>query len=126
MYIKENINPKKRKVGDCSTRALAKVLDILYNDALKEQYEAACETSYGITDSDLMDVILVKYGFTKISMGRLKKGEKRPTVADVAKLTSTGKRAVCNVASHYVACRDGNSYDIWDSSTKSCYNYWIK
>lgn len=127
-FIRENINPKKRLCGDCSTRALSKALNCSYEDALKEQFEAALRTSYGITDSELIDDILIRHGFTKVSI-KPSKGETRPTPTDVAAMTAKNKEhstAICRVSHHLVACTNGNVYDTWDSSDKGCYTYWIK
>ena len=62
-FVKVNVNPKNRKTGDCSTRALANILNISYEQALKEQCEAAIKKCYGITDKETIDYIMKKYGY---------------------------------------------------------------
>lgn len=128
MYIKENVNPKGRKTGDCSTRAITKALKIPYNKALYEQCESSVKLSYGLTDTETMDDILTKYGFTKANIGRISKGQKRPKVTDIANETKSGKFsiAVCSLAGHFTVCENGNVYDIWDCSDKTVYTYWYK
>lgn len=37
-YKEFNVNPKHRKTGDCSTRALVGTLGISYEEALKYQF----------------------------------------------------------------------------------------
>lgn len=126
MYINENVNPKKKKVGDCSTRALTKAIGIPYEQALKEQYEAAASSLYGITDVEVMDIVLKNHGFEKVKV-KIKKGDKRPTPKSISEMTcGIYKAAVCHVSCHFVACTNGNVYDIWDSSDKCCYGYWVK
>lgn len=128
MFIKENVNPKKRKTGDCSTRALTKALKLPYTQVLQEQCNAACELFYGITDSETIDKVLIDHGFIKAIIGKMQKGQKRPTVKDIAKKTEFGEFsvAVCRVSNHFTVCENGNVYDIWDCSDKSVYAYWYK
>lgn len=40
-YLENNVNPKGRKTGDCSTRALVGTLGITYKEALELQCEAS-------------------------------------------------------------------------------------
>ena len=60
-YIEVNKNPKKKRTGDCSTRALCNILGISYADALKEQCEASLKTGYDITSSRTVDYIMKKH-----------------------------------------------------------------
>lgn len=65
-YLENNVNPKGRKTGDCSTRALVGTLGITYEEALKLQCEASIRTCYGITDKQVMEYILKKFGYIKM------------------------------------------------------------
>ena len=127
-YIEENVNPKKKKVGDCSTRAIVKATGISYPEALQAQCDVAIKTCYGITDSEVVEKVLSTYGFEKILV-KVPKGSTRPIVAELAKKTSKKSKyeaIVCRVSNHFVACRDGNYYDIWDCGNKSVYGYYAK
>lgn len=45
-FMEVNVNPKKRKTGDCSTRALVGTLGISYDEALKLQFEESLKCYY--------------------------------------------------------------------------------
>ena len=57
-YIEKNVNPKKRKTGDCSTRALVGTLGIPYDEALKLQTEVALKTYYKPTIKQDMKLVV--------------------------------------------------------------------
>lgn len=54
-YKEKNVNPKNRKTGDCSTRALVGVLGISYEEALKLQTEWSLKTYYDPTSKQVME-----------------------------------------------------------------------
>lgn len=123
-----NVNPKNHKTGDCSTRALVTVLGITYQEALKEQFEAASKKFYGITDRQTLDMIMEKYGYIKMKQPR-KPDNKKYTVKELDQITSTAQRArgvLVGVANHWVAVKDYDYVDIWNSGDKSVGNYWVR
>ena len=75
-YKYVNVNPKGRKTGDCSTRALVGVLGITYEEALKLQCEEAIKSCYGITDKQVIERVLKKFGFVKMKQPRKEDGKK--------------------------------------------------
>lgn len=52
-FMEVNVNPKKRKTGDCSTRALVGTLGINYDEALKLQFEESLKCYYDPTQNKL-------------------------------------------------------------------------
>ena len=56
-FNKVNVNPKGRKTGDCSTRALVGTLGISYEDALKLQMKYALKTYYDPTSKQVMEKV---------------------------------------------------------------------
>lgn len=129
-FINHNNNPKKKKTTDCVTRAITEATGKPYNTVLDEQVALSKETGYFVNDPKLEKIFLERNGFTLHSFGRIKAGEKRPTVADIARLTS-GKNPkhsviLACVAHHLTCCRNGNIYDIWDCSDRPVYKFYYK
>ena len=59
-FMEVNVNPKKRKTGDCSTRALVGTLGISYDEALKLQFEESLKCYYDPTSKQVMERVLKK------------------------------------------------------------------
>ena len=127
-FVNVNVNPKNRKTGDCSTRALSNILNITYEQALKEQCEAAIKKCYGITNKETIDYVMKKYGWEKQKQPRKSNGKKYQ-VYEMDKVLSTEEMetgALILVANHWTLVRDYLIEDIWDCGKKSVGNYWIK
>ena len=128
VYKKKNVNPKGKRVGDCSTRALVGVLDITYEQAIKEQCEAAIETCYGLTDKDLLDHIMAKYGYIKMKQPKKANGKKY-TVKEIDELLTEQQMkdgVLVKIAHHFTCIKDGELQDIWDCGYKTIGNYLVK
>ena len=69
-YLENNLNPKRRKTGDCSTRAICGVVGIGYNETLLEQVNFALKTYYDITSKQVVEKVLEKYGYKKMPQPR--------------------------------------------------------
>ena len=127
-YKNHNVNPKNRKTGDCSTRALVGCLGIKYEEALKLQFEEALKCYYDITSHQVIERILAKFGYVKMKQPR-KIDNKKYEVREMdqvidARIRSNG--VIVNVANHYVAIKGSEYIDIWDSGRKCVGNYYIK
>lgn len=123
-----NINPKNRKTGDCSTRAIAYALGITWEEALKLQYEEALKSKYDITSRQVMEKVLNKFGYIKMRQPKTPENFKY-TIYSMDKVLSKNQRStkvVCNVANHYVVIDGDNYVDTWNSGCKCCGNYYIK
>ena len=127
-YLKQNINPKGRKTGDCSTRAIANTLDISYEDALLLQFNEAKKHYYGLTNKETADAIMKHFGYEK---------QKQPRKFDNTKYTVNELDSVCSaaqlqegvlvlVANHFTCVKGGTIRDIWDCGSKTVGNYWVK
>ena len=123
-----NMNPKGRKTGDCSTRAISYALGITWDEALRLQFEESLKTKYDMTSRQVMERVLAKYGYEKMRQPRKDDNTKylvRELDEVLGPRTRKG-RIVCNVANHYVVV-DGDDYvDIWDSGYKTVGNYYMK
>lgn len=118
-----NVNPKGRKTGDCSTRAIANVLGISYEQALREQCEMAVKYCYGLTTKETIDKVMQKYGWVKIKQPKHIDGTKY-LVGNINALTD--KDCLILMANHFTAVKNGCIEDIWDCRYKTIGNYWIK
>lgn len=123
-----NMNPKGRKTGDCSTRAISYALGITWEEALKLQYEESLKTKYDLTSRQVMERVLSKFGYVKMKQPRDDSNLKYPIryLDKALSKRARSNRIVCNVANHYVVV-DGDEYvDSWDSGNKCCGNYYMK
>ena len=127
-YRETNVNPKKRKTGDCSTRAIVGTLGIEYDEALRLQYEAAVKTKYGITDKQIVEAVLKKFGYIKQAQPRKYDGTKyRVSEMDELLTSKQMKEGVLiTVANHHTCIVNGFIQDIWDCGSMCVGNYYIK
>ena len=75
-YKELNVNPKHRKTGDCSTRALVGVLGITYEEALQLQTKWALKTYYDPTSKQVIEKVLNEFGYIKMKQPRKLNGKK--------------------------------------------------
>ena len=115
-YVEKNVNPKHRKTGDCSTRALVGTLGISYEDAIRLQAEAAIKYCYGITDKEVMESVLRKFGFVKMKQPR-KANNTKYRVGELDQLLTDKQMqegVLVTVAGHHTCITNGYLQDIWD------------
>ena len=123
-----NVNPKGRKTGDCSTRAIVGLLGITYDDALNLQLEEVKKCYYDFTSRQVMERVLSKFGFVKMSQPRRIDGTKY-AVRDMDLVLSKQNLqfgVIVNVAHHYVVIKDDYYQDTWNSGLKCVGNYYVK
>lgn len=123
-----NVNPKKRKTGDCSTRAIVGVLGISYDDALKLQTEESLKSYYDPTSKQVMEKVLAKFGFVKMKQPKKYDGTKYE-VRELDQLLdkrTLDEGVLVTVANHHTCIKDGVIQDIWNCGRKTVGNYYIK
>ena len=122
-----NVNPKGRKTGDCSTRALALTLNIDYEDALKEQCEKAAKYCFGVTCRETMDKILKEYSYKKMKMPK-RDDNTRYRVNEMNEILTKKQMdegVFISVCGHYTCIKDSKIKDIWDCGYYKVGNYWV-
>ena len=127
-YYNKNVNPKGRKTGDCSTRALVGVLDIPYDEALKLQMEEALKSYYDPTSKQVIEKVLERFGYVKMKQPRKADGKKY-TVKEMDKLLTKKQMregVLVTVANHHTCITDGTLQDSWDCGYKTVGNYYVK
>lgn len=127
-YFEFNVNPKNRKTGDCSTRALVGTLKISYEEALQLQMKWSLKTYYDPTSKQVMEKVLNEFGYIKMKQPRKWDGTKY-TVREMDQLLSEKQMqegVLITVANHHTCITGGVIQDIWDCGNKSVGNYYIK
>ena len=123
-----NVNPKGRKTGDCSTRALVGTLGITYDEALKLQMKWSLKTYYDPTSKQVMEKVLQEFGYVKMKQPRKADGKKY-IVGEMDELLTDKQMqegVLITVANHHTCITGGMIQDIWNCSYKSVGNYYIK
>lgn len=123
-----NVNPKRRRTGDCSTRALVSTLEITYEEALNKQTKWALKTYYDPTSKQVMEKVLEEYGFIKMKQPRKINGKKY-LVKEIDQLLTQQQMksgVLVTVANHHTCVKNGWIIDTWDCGNKAIGNYYIK
>ena len=126
-FEKTNVNPKGRKTGDCSTRAIATTLGISWEEALRLQMEEALKCYYDPTSKQVVERVLAKFGYIKIKQPRKIDGKKY-TVGEMDRILTTEEMkegVLVTVANHHTCIKDGKVKDTWDPRRKSVGNYYV-
>lgn len=122
-YYQPNDKDLRDKFGDCTVRALSKVLDKTWLETFDMIYpfmrEEQCVLS-GFT-LDIYKKVYKNFGLEYHGI-KITKGSTRPTVESFTKAHPKGAY-ILRVANHHVACKDGFYYDTWDSGERCLYGY---
>ena len=127
-YLEKNVNPKNRKTGDCSTRALVSVLGISYDECLKLQTEESLKCYYDPTSKQVMERILAKFGYKKIKQPKHLDGTKYlvKELDQLENIKTRMKGILVTVAHHHTAVVGNDIIDIWNCGNKTIGNYYVK
>lgn len=123
-----NVNPKNRKTGDCSTRAIANLLGISWEEALKLQFDMAIQTKYDPTSREVTERVLEQFGYVKMKQPRKPDGTKYLIRHFDRVLSDADMKngVIVGCAHHYTVVRNGYIEDIWDCGIKTGGNYYAK
>lgn len=127
-YCQNNVNPKGRRTGDCSTRALVGTLGISYEQALQLQLKWSLKTFYDPTSKQVMEKVLSEFGYVKMKQPKKADGTKY-TVGELDKIIPKYRRdngVLVTIANHHTCIIGDCVQDIWDCRCKSIGNYYIK
>lgn len=126
MFLKENVNPKGWKCGDCVVRACAKATGMSWDDT----YNALCEIGFKKkrmpNDPCVFEKFLLSNGFEyrgqmKDSFGR------KMTVSEMAEYYKDGNYAiVIHTRKHLTCVILGDIIDSWNTSYETAGYYYIK
>lgn len=131
-FYEYNINPKGRKTGDCSVRALATLLGISWEDALRYRYEESLNSGYFVNNREVTDAILTRCGYIKqkepkkiCSNGR----KRRYTVKELEKLLTAKQLeegVYVSINGHDTVIKNSKIIDLWNCGDEYVRNYWVK
>lgn len=119
VYYQPNKKDLKDEYGDCTIRALSKVLNISWLEAFDLQIPICREyqlPNIFFAPTKIRNECMLKLGFNYTGISN-KKGSIRPTVKEFAKQNKCGSY-ILNVANHEVAVVNGDYYDTWNSGNK--------
>ena len=127
-YRELNVNPKGRKTGDCSTRALVGTLGISYDEALKLQMEESLKCYYDPTSKQVMERVLKRFGYVKMKQPRKGDNSKYEVweMDNILTPRQMVEGVLVTVANHHTCITDGVVQDIWDCRYKCVGNYYVK
>ena len=116
MYVYENLNPLNRRVGDCVIRAIAKVMNMPWDNV------AIDLSMMMVTDKDIVssNALWGKY----LEMNGFRRGNLPDTcpscftIEDFCRMYPVGTYVVCT-GTHVVAVIDGHYYDTFDSGQET-------
>ena len=124
-FLKVNVNPKKRKTGDCAVRAVCQACNIPYEQAAKELFDEWMRTGYDMTSPRVFAQVLANHGFVK--HGKPKKPDgKTYSVGDLIEEIGEDSILVIQVASHWTVSKACRIIDLWCPVNKSVYGYFAK
>lgn len=123
MWIKYNPNPTGRFVGDCAVRAVAKALDISWEDA----YDLIADAGYVMGDMPSSDsvwgAVLRQHGFYRQAIPN--QCPDCYTVEEFARDNPEGIY-VLGFGGHVATVVDGDLYDSWNSSREIPIYAWFR
>ncbi len=115
-------NPVAAKVGDCAVRAVAKALNLSWDEAFDILVDTARLRGDMPNSNAVIDEVLSDYGFHKETFTDCKRCH---TVSEFAKNHPYGTY-VLGTGSHVVAVVNGDFYDSWRSDDETVIYYWTK
>ena len=122
-YIQYNPNPRNHRVGDCSVRAIAKAMNMDWEDA----YINLCVEGLMYHDMPSANYVwgmyLRSHGFEQKAIPSI-----CPSCVTVEKFTEDNREGIFVLATqnHVVTAVDGDYYDSWDSGEEIVLYYWEK
>lgn len=118
-----NPNPDGRLVGDCTVRAIGKMLDLSWEDA----YLKLCMCGFEMRDMPSSNAVwgelLRQHGYFRSTIPNT--CPRCYTIADFCQEHRLGKYLLAT-GTHVVAVEDGYYYDAWDSGNEIPVYYWSK
>lgn len=124
----KNLNPKNRKTGDCSTRALSNILKMSYEDTLKLQCEVALDCYYDLSSKQVVERVLKKYGYVKMPQPKKSDGTKYKVyeLDELVPLELREKGVLVTVANHHTVVQGDYIEDTWNCGYKTIGNFYVK
>ena len=123
MWIEYQPNPVARRVGDCAIRAVAKALNVSWEDAFVMIVVNAFTMADVSSSNTVWGSVLRQHGFYRDIIPN--DCSDCYTAEDFCREHPSGTY-VLGFDNHTAAVIDGNIYDAWDSSQECPHYYWYK
>lgn len=125
--IKENMNPKDRRIGDCVIRALARATGYTWDETLDKLVAISHKVKDMPNSKRVYEKFLVQEGWIKQKMPR-RPDNTRYTVREFLDEIAGPNElyAVISVANHLTYAENDTLIDTWDCSRKSVGNFWTR
>lgn len=123
MYIEYNPNPVGAKTRDCAIRAVARALEISWEDAFALIASNAFEMGNMMDMDYVWGSVLRQHGFQRYAVPNT--CPDCYTLRDFAMDHPKGVYVV-GTGGHVATIVDGDLYDAWDSSDEVAVYYWYK
>ena len=119
-----NANPKGKRAEDCGVRAVALALGVSWDEAIDLLVAKAHKYKDAPESDKCVRAVIEENGFVPMKVD-VRFGNTRPTMCEVIEMYK-GYVIVGAIAHHYMAATDGKVKDIWNSSERPLYKFWIK
>lgn len=119
MFIYYNPNPCEIKTGDCTVRAISKVLNQDWHTTywgIAVQGDILCRMP---SNNDVWGEYLITKGFTEYLLPQ----NRIYTVKDFCREHPDGTYLLA-LGTHVVSVENGDYFDIWDSGNEQVKSYW--
>ena len=126
MFIKDNVNPKGWKTGDCAVRALAKATQKSWDETYKELCDIGFKKKRMPNDQCCTRKYLLDNGFVEMKQMKDDYGNKM-TVGELADYYKDGNFAiVVHTRRHLTCILLGDVIDSWNTSYQTAGYYYLK
>lgn len=123
MWMMYNPNPTGRNVGDCAIRAVAKALDIDWEEAFELIAEAAYNMGDMPSSNSVWGAVLRQHGFYRKAIPN--SCPDCYTAEDFVREHPKGMY-VLGFGNHVATAKDGILYDSWNSLREIPQYYWFR
>lgn len=122
MWIRYQPNPTGAKAGDCAVRAVAKALNISWEQAYIMIAVNGFQMGDVMSADNVWGSVLRQKGFKRKSIPN-----QCPECYDIVDFCNDNPKGifVLGTGNHAVAVVDGNYYDAWDSGNEVPTYYWF-
>lgn len=117
-----NHNPSNKKTVDCVVRAIAGASGKSWEEVFDGLVVHARRIHTMPNGKECYEAYLKEIGYTKHSIPKAKRGEKRMTAKQLAERAD----AIIQQANHFVYSKEGHVVDIWNSENRTVYSYYTK
>ena len=121
MWVKTNLNPEKKEVGDCVIRALAIALDMTWTEVYDDLYLLGREWHDMMSSNEVWGLYLYRHGFEPFMLP--KTCPQCLTVKEFCKKYQCGTYVI-GTGDHAVAVINGDYFDSWDSGNSVASYFW--